>query len=111
MYCLLRYENVVFKYRKLVWGLKILLLLCSGIVYCLFSDMKKEVAGADGSAGAVAKAEPAVAKAEPAVARKSPMLPKGGNEFLYTESKKARQERERVGIKIVNRLKGTGWLD
>ncbi len=73
--------------------------------------MKKEVAGADGSAvavakaePAVAKAEPAVAKAEPAVARKSPMLPKGSNEFLYTESKKARQERERVGIKIVNRL-------
>jgi hypothetical protein len=73
--------------------------------------MKKEAAGADGSARAVAKAEPAVAKAEPAVARKSPMLPKGGNEFLYTESKKARQERERVGIKIVNRLKGTDWLD
>jgi hypothetical protein len=71
--------------------------------------MKKEVAGADGSAGVVAKAEPAVAKAEPAVARKSPMLPKGGNEFLYTESKKARQERERVGIKIVN-IRNKGYI-
>jgi hypothetical protein len=75
------------------------------LIIVFFSDMKKEVAGAVAKAEpAVAKAEPAVAKAEPAVARKSPMLPKGGNEFLYTESKKARQERERVGIKIVNRL-------
>jgi len=57
--------------------------------------LKKEAPGPVGATEAVGAAR-AVTKVEAVGATKSNVLPKGGNDFLYTESKRARLERERA---------------